>query len=272
MVDNKLELVAIDYIGNLIPGDFGYRNIFVMVDVFSKFTRLFPTRSYNADNALECIDNFITNQGLMTRILADNASYFQNERFKQSLQERNVQIVFSSIRHPCGNPAERYIGEVIKYIRMKTHQNHADWVRRVHEVEDIINKTPHTVTRECPIFLMTGREPTQLWNTDPDPVPVEEYEGRIDAVRGRLQAAAQRYLERENAKISKQTVFEIGDTVIVKAYNPARRGQGRCAKLFLPFVGPYVITRSFNDVTYELWEMDGRRKKGRYHVSSLYPY
>lgn len=45
VVDNKLDLGAVDYIGNLIPREYGYKNIFVMMDVFFKFIRLFPTGS-----------------------------------------------------------------------------------------------------------------------------------------------------------------------------------------------------------------------------------
>ncbi|KAK9745806.1 Integrase zinc binding domain [Popillia japonica] len=270
LVENVLDLVCVDFIGNLIPGDQGYSHIFVITDIFSKFVRIYPTHSYNTDTALECIQRFINRHGRMNRLLADNATYFQNEKFKTTLSQQNIEVIFSSIRHPCGNPTERYIQEVTKFLRLLTHEHHEDWVRHVQSVEDFINHTPHTVTEECPAYLMNRRMPPTPW--DPFPEEADDYDTRVQRVREKLRRAADSYVRKENSKITKRTIFHPGDTVLVKSYRLGRRDRGKCAKLDLPYVGPYTVVRNFNDVTYELYTMDGKKKIGRYHVSSLFPY
>lgn len=269
IVENKLDLVAIDFLGNLIPGTRGMKNVFVMVDVFSKFVKLYPTRKYDTDTALNCIRDFITNVGKMDKILADNASYFSNERFINELRNLEVNISFTSIRHPQTNMAERYIQEVIKYLRMLTHRRHDAWVRYIPQVEEYLNNTPSTVTEISPITIITGIKASRPWNLQPQ--QVDDINLLMENCRRKIRQQAQRYVTKQNELIRKRTLFNIGDYVIIKRYRLGRRQQGKCAKLDLPYAGPYRITRIFNEVTYELETLNGR-VIGRYHINMIHPY
>ncbi|KAK9686282.1 hypothetical protein QE152_g37311 [Popillia japonica] len=101
----------------------------------------------------------------MNRLLADNATYFQNEKFKTTLSQQNIE-------------------EVTKFLRLLTHEHHEDWVRHVQSVEDFINHTPHTVTEECPAYLMNRRMPPTPW--DPFPEEADDYDTRVQRVREKL--------------------------------------------------------------------------------------
>ena len=133
--DRPLQIVAIDFISNLIPDEHGYKNILVMVDVFSKYVKLYPTKRCNVILILQKLNHFTRTIGKPDRILADNATYFNNDKMRDYLDKRGTQLVLTSIRHPQGNPAERYIQEVVRFLRMTVQYDHTEWTTFVSDVE-----------------------------------------------------------------------------------------------------------------------------------------
>lgn len=268
-VENPLDLVAIDYLTNLVRSR-RCKHILIVVDIFTKFTKLYPCVSCNTETSIRCIEEFIRGVGKPKKILADNATYFTSDRFKNHWREQEVKLGFCSIRHPQANPSERYIQEVIKYLRILLYnERHVNWRNYVERIESYINEVPSTMTGETPLWLMKRERPARPW-------VIEEAIGDIFAmklseVRGKLRRKSEAYVRRENRKVNKQTSFVIGDLVIIRALRVSNRIQGIAEKLLLPFQGPFEVRNRFGD-TYELVFPMTQRIRGRFHIQMLYKY
>lgn len=248
----------------------GKKHMLIMVDVFSKYTKIYPCRKCNTQVALNCIESFVETVGKPVRLLADNATYFNNQRFKEGIINQGIKIIFCSIRHPQGNPSERYIQEVIKYLRiLLVNEQHRNWVNYTGRVETYINEVPSTVTGVTPVLLMEGRQAERPWDTE----TIEEVELRelLNTVKERIRKRNERYVRNENKKIKKQVQFNEGDLVVMRALRVANRAEGITEKLLLPFSGPFKIGQRWGN-TYELLFVDTDRVRGRFNIQMLYPY
>lgn len=267
--ERPLDLIAIDFLSNLVNSR-GKKHMLIMVDVFSKYTKIYPCRKCNTQVALNCIESFVETVGKPVRLLADNATYFNNQRFKEGIINQGIKIIFCSIRHPQGNPSERYIQEVIKYLRiLLVNEQHRNWVNYTGRVETYINEVPSTVTGVTPVLLMEGRQAERPWDTE----TIEEVELRelLNTVKERIRKRNERYVRNENKKIKKQVQFNEGDLVVMRALRVANRAEGITEKLLLPFSGPFKIGQRWGN-TYELLFVDTDRVRGRFNIQMLYPY
>ena len=76
--DRPNALVCCDIHCRLPRSNFGYEYIFVVYDVFSKFTKIYPLKSNSTWGCLnKIIADYIPKHGRITALLADNASFFQ---------------------------------------------------------------------------------------------------------------------------------------------------------------------------------------------------
>lgn len=64
-------LAALDVYGPLPKSKQGNRYILVIVDVFSKFTKLYPLRKSITTSCFKCMQKFITRAGSYNRVLTD---------------------------------------------------------------------------------------------------------------------------------------------------------------------------------------------------------
>lgn len=122
VVSHPLEIVSIDYISNLVTSTNKNRHILVIVDLFSKFVKAYPCQKCDTNTTILLINKYYREIGKPRKILTDNATYFNNDRFKSFCHENNINLNFTSIRHPQGNPVERYNQEVIKFLRLYSHK------------------------------------------------------------------------------------------------------------------------------------------------------
>ncbi|XP_072389539.1 uncharacterized protein [Diabrotica undecimpunctata] len=169
------------------------KHILAMVDIFSKYVKLYTCRTTKGEEIMRKIDNFIATVGTPRKILLDNATYFRSDRFKRQLQDRGIGTNFDSIRHPKSNPSERFIQETTKFLRIAAIGQHRRWDRKVAEIENFLNTTPSTVTKETPEYVMKGIMPVRPWE-EPEQ---REYQTVLETVRRRLQRSNEKYLQRQ---------------------------------------------------------------------------
>lgn len=158
-----LEIIAIDFLSNLIESYDGKKHILVIVDIFSKFTRLYPCKRTNFKEIKLNLERYFEQFGKPKRCIIDNATYFRNRRFENFCKKNDLRMSFTSIRHPAANPSERYIKEIIKYLRIVTFTDHQNWENHLEEVQGFLNNVPHTNTEDTPVYIMTKIKPERPW-------------------------------------------------------------------------------------------------------------
>lgn len=268
-VESPLDLVAIDYLSNLVPSR-RCKHILIIVDIFSKYTKLYPCNKCNTETSIRCVEDYIRNIGRPKKLLADNATYFTNDRFKNHWLGQQIKVGYCSIRHPQGNPTERYVQEVIKYLRILVYgDRQVNWRNYVGKIEAYINEVPSTATGETPLLLMKRVRPERPWVVEEN---IEDiFEQKLNEVRVKMRRKGERYVRRQNQSVKRQTRFDINDLVVIRALRVSNRAEGIADKLLLPFQGPFKVHNRFGD-TYELVFPETNRVRGRFHIQMMYKY
>ena len=110
--------------------------IFVCFDVFSKFVKLYPLKAATTKACLnKIVNDYVVNVTRPKCILSDNGTQFANKKWKNKLAERNIDVMFSPIRHPQANPSERYMREIGNFCRIYCNKAHKRWPELLSYIE-----------------------------------------------------------------------------------------------------------------------------------------
>jgi len=136
------------------------------------------------ENLLKKYDNLLNKEmrfakNYVHKIEVKNIENFQNKTYqipyrylpqiKKELEElikKGIKLNFTSIRHPSSNPTERYIQEIIKYLRITCVNNHKEWDQKLEEIEIYLNESPNTTTEQAPLYLLKGVQPYRNWKIE----------------------------------------------------------------------------------------------------------
>lgn len=95
------DLMSVDFYGPLPRSVGGAEYIFVMLDVLSKYVKLYPIKRETTDTVLEKKFKFyIPEMGRLKRILSDHGTQFTLQKWADRLRKEGIKPIFSSIRHP----------------------------------------------------------------------------------------------------------------------------------------------------------------------------
>ena len=268
LTTTKHELMAIDFISNLSRSYSDNQHILVIVDVFTKYVRLYPCKKTNERTVERCITEYANTIGKPQNIIVDNATYFQNDKFRSFCGKNGIKIRYTSIRNPKANPAERYIKEVIKFLRIKCHHDHTNWEEVIWDIEVFLNKTHNLTTEETPEMLMHNVKTDRPWVCH----NLTSYEELMSNVNEKLKKRNERYVKKELKKRHKEIELNIGDLVLVRALRVPSKRKGICLKLQLPFEGPYVIVQKNGESSYTVANTDSGMIRGIFNVDKIFKY
>lgn len=256
--DKPRALIVVDSHGPLPMTQFGYKHIFILTDVFSKFTKIYPMKSINTKACLaKILQHYIPTYGDIESLLSDNATPFANARWRNALEEKGIKVYHSSAYHPASNPCERFVKDVSIYLRIFCHHNHKNCFKYCEIIESIMNRSPNPTTKFSPEYLFTGKEPPSLFHGIPPslPVPTSEEVDKMKLAYERCKKRAEK--RRECAKRSKHKWHpKIGDKVLVRQHKLSSKLKQRYHRMELVYAGPFVISKIF----------------GTYHRQFLRPY
>lgn len=80
------------------------------------------------------------------------------------------------------------------------------------------------------------------------------------------------YIKKKNAKMKKHVKFKKGDLVLIKTLRVANARENKCAKLILPYIGPYVIGNDNGVNSYTIIDPETGITRGIFHISQIYKY
>lgn len=158
------DLVAVDLLGPLVQSVYGYTGVLLIVDVFSKFVKLYGLRKATSTTCINKIRSYIKQYGTPKRLLSDNGSQFSSHKWKKGLLELGIRELHTAIRNPKGNPSERYIKVVGECLRIACHGKHSTWAHYLEQVEDYINHSYNGSTENLSIELQFKRPCILRWS------------------------------------------------------------------------------------------------------------
>lgn len=268
------DLLSIDFYGPLPVSRGGVKHILVTIDAFSKFVVLYPIKKANAITVINKIfGHYIPNFGKPKKIQCDHGTQFTGARWEKKLTEENIQLIFSSIRHPQSNVVERVNRELGRFFRTFVGENHRGWASYINVIHNCINETMHESTEMTPIELHCNIKPARVWKNWLK-VPIQDtelpYEEKIYLAHEKMTKKAEKRAVRHD-KNKVFVSFNLGDEVLVKANNVSDSENSKIAKFFAIYEGPYILEKKVGESTYLLVTPAGK-ERGKFHVANLKKY
>lgn len=272
--EKQMDLVGIDLFGQLPRSPGGFCYLFVMVDLFSKFVKLYPLKKATSKKIITKItQDYFQNVGRPKAILSDNGSQFTSKVWKDFISECNIKHILISVYSPACNPTERYMREIGRLCRTYCNKDHTNWINYVSEFEDVLNSLQHTTTGFSPYEIMFNKKPAFLIKelvSFPLCKSISAAE-REDIVRKNMeQHYGKRKLKHDN-KI-KPTQFKIGDYVLTKSHTKSKLINSEIKKFFDIYVGPFEISEIPHPNAYRLVYPKSGRLYGLRNVTQLKLY
>ncbi|KAG9221532.1 hypothetical protein CCMSSC00406_0009355 [Pleurotus cornucopiae] len=277
------EAIGIDFVGPLPESsdrDASYDSITVVIDLLTAMVHLVPSRTnYTAKNVAELVFSEVYKlHGLPKRIISDRDVLFTSHFWQHLHHLIGSKLHMSSAYHPeSDGSTERANRTLTTMIRQCIHPTQKDWVSKLPAIEFAINLARSESTGFAPFFLNSGRMPRPfIW----DAPKSSEFPGvRVFAQRLKYAVmsahdsilAARVKQTRDANRHRRASPFTVNDLVYISTKNISfPRG---LARKFVPkYIGPYKITRDFNNNTYQV-ELPARlRQRGvhnAFHASLL---
>ena len=154
-----LELISIDFFGPLVKTKYGYEYILVVIDTFTKYTKLYPLKRTTYEATVKKIDKFINNIGKLQKIQSDRGTQFTSKKWKEA-----IKMILTSIRHSQANIVERVNREVARSFRTLLPENkHDSWYNWLEEIETIFNESYHDTIEITPHEALLGKKTSRIW-------------------------------------------------------------------------------------------------------------
>lgn len=268
------DLVCVDFYGPLPRSIGGLQYIFIIMDVFTKYVKLYPIKKETTAIVLKkLVELYIPELGVPNRILADHGSQFTSPKWANKLLDLNIKCIFSSIRHPQGNPVERVMRELGRLFRTLCSEKHTSWGKYVADIEYFLNITTHHSTGFSPFKLQFGLRPVNQIQMIVDFPEVEELskDAKILLARERIQKSFEK--RSRTQKASSRVELKEGDLVLLRIPKQSDAIKKVTIKFFHLFYGPYRIVKDLHNNAYELGKSDDSSKIiGTFNRSNLKKY
>lgn len=277
------QILAIDHFCLLVKSRKGNQWLLVVVDVFSKFILLKPTRDGKAPSVVKFLEEEVFfKYGVPEILISDNAKAFMGKIMVELLNKYQVRHWSNAYYHSQSNTAERYIQTVTTALRsmifMKCGKQTL-WDENIPLIQCALNSTANFVTQKSPFFINFGREMIFSGNEYRAIVQGESRENMtkdqmhvlFDAYREEISENLHKAYERSKKKYDLKTKymkFQIGDKVWRKNFVKSDALKLVSAKCEVKYI-PCLINKKLGSDTYEVKDIDGDYV-GKYHANDLY--
>jgi hypothetical protein len=261
--ERKGQLVSVDFYGPVPQGRGGVRYLFVCLDVFTKFIKLYPLKSATTKACLQKItDDYIPYVMKPETILSDHGTQYTSRKWTDGLKQLGINVRFTPIRNPQSNPVERFMREIGKACRIYCADNHRKWPELIPHLESWINETVSEATGFTPRELMYGGVAPRLFSEllptspeeDTEPLTSEQKAAQVFA---RLKKRAEKRERREKRGLRKWDP-RLGEEVLVEACRLSDANRGLTHKFARPYEGPFSISRIVSPAIFEITDSTGR--------------
>ena len=166
------EFVTLDYV-HLDRGKGGYEYALVVIDHFTRFAQIYPTKKNDGISAADKLFNeFMLHYGFPKRIHSDQGSEFENKLFRRLQELTGVTKSRTTPYHPeCDGMSERMNRTLISMLKTLGEKEKVNWPKHLSKLAFAHNVTVNKSTGYSPYYLMFGHSPRlpidEMFNLDP---------------------------------------------------------------------------------------------------------
>lgn len=274
MAHAPLDRICVDLYGPLPSGWNNVKYIFVILDCFSRFVRLFSIKRSTAVIVTNrMILDYIGIYGTPKTVVSDHGVQFVSKVWRTRLSELGVSVTTTSVYHPQSNPAERVMRELGRLFRTYCHDIHTEWPSYVQYIEWVLNNTIHESTGFTPRELfLTGERYSPIYEAvECPPGTSEDLNVKLTMADEVQRSKAEKRRLRHDQQ-GKPCIFNIGDKVLVRTHHQSSAVDKRIHKFFLLYEGPFVVAAVRQRNAYEVYDPDTKSIRGTFNVIFLRKY
>lgn len=268
-----MDKLFIDYIGPLPRTKGGNRYVLVVVDAFSRFCWLVPSRGVTASLTMGHLLRIFTIFGPPKFLVSDNAPAFLSREFKKFCFDNGVKHITTTPYYPQPSFAER-VNRNLKAALIAFHSDcQRKWDASLSWLNFAFNSATHEASKVTPASLMftypLNCPLSNLWSADdllPEQVSTADIKNNWIKARNNIRRAHKRQEQRYN-KGRRAWVPKVGEQVFIRNLD-VKSNSGESRKLAPRFLGPCRVERILSPVNF-LIRHPGSRKVTRAHVSQL---
>lgn len=158
VASSPLETLHIDHYGPLPETEGKQKYVFLVVDAFTRFTWLFPTRSTGTQVACDCLRTIFNTFGAPTLLVSDRGSTFTSIEFNRFVEEFKITHQKVVVASPWANGMAERVNRFIKSSLTKVVDVVTKWRSYLGHTQYVINNTYLSGIRSSPSKLMLGFE------------------------------------------------------------------------------------------------------------------
>lgn len=257
--------------------------IFLVIDSFTKFVKLYATKSTTSKEVIVCLTQYFAYYSKPSVIVSDRGTAFTSSEFNEFIVENDIKHVKIATGSPQANGQIERVNRVVTPMLAKiTDSSVGDhWYKMLEEIEYALNNTIHKTTKEIPSKLLFGvTQRGKVTDYVREYIENEVNDRKLDFSKIRDTAAkemetvqkyAKDYFDRKR-KVPQQ--YEVGDRVMVRNFESKA---GVSKKLIPIFKGPYEISKKLRNDRYVVKDIEGyqitqKPYMGTWEAANLRPY
>lgn len=261
-----LQTYHIDHLGPLESTNKNYRYILAIIDSFTKFVWLYPTKTCASKETIDKLRHQQKIFGNPAMIISDRGTAFTSQDFKEYCSQEGIEHHCVTAGLPRANgQVERLNSVIISLLTKLSENNPARWYKYVDRVQRAINSTVQRSTGYTPFHLLVGVKMRNKEDVNLKELLEDEMKANFDADRNEFREDAKRQLlklQEENRRSFNRRrrpsmQYRIDDLVAVK-----RTQLGPGLKLKLKYFGPYKITKVKPNSTYDVVKVGSHEGPG----------
>jgi transposase InsO family protein len=275
---------GLDIVGPLRKVPWGYTQLLVTIDKFSKWVEVRPITNLRAEQAVTFFTDIVHRFGVPNSIITDNGSQFTGRKFLEFCDKFHIHVDWAAVVHPQTNSqVERANGMILQGLKPRIfnrlNKSGRKWLQELPAVVWSLKTTPSRAIGFTPFFLVHGAEailPTDLeygsprvrgYDEDANQRACEDSLDQLDEARLVALIHSARYqqsLRRYQARKVRRRDFSEGDLVLrLRQDNRGRH------KLSPPWEGPYVVVKVLKPSTYKLANEHGEELTNAWNIQQL---
>jgi transposase InsO family protein len=265
-----LQIVQIDFTGELTTTHDGKKYILTVIDHFTKYARAYATSNRESKTVVRCLEQFICDVGgIPETIQSDNGKEFASHYFNTFCDVFGIKPVKSTTYHPQSQGlVEKFNGTLKTMLASYTNENQTDWSDYIHlcvfayntAVQKSIKISPHEALRGQPARTTFS----SLFKHQDDVKTPAEYavkmKKRLSEIHEIVKSnqdladeASKEYYDRKSTDVE----FPVGARVWLD--NTAHK-VGLNDKMKPKVTGPWIVKKRKN-VNYDIENEQGTEKK-----------
>lgn len=259
-VHSPMDRINVDTIGPLPEDAEGNKYIIVVIDVFSRYAELYPTKDATAITAAKCLVHWISHYGIPGELLTDNGKQYTADVIEQLcelLQLDHLTIMpYSHQENAIVERANREVNRILRAIvfDMKVKK---DWSLYLPLVGRVMNSMKHSAIGCAPANILFGNSvdlnrgffPDKERLSQTEGEPLNEYLSKLLSMQGTIIEIAQKtqletsaeHIQRKLIKGDQPYDLKVDDWVILEIPNTFTALDNRLDKLSMHYKGPYLV-------------------------------